>query len=401
MASKGDINKNEVQPVLSKKWDLVDFEKSLRKSGSFTKLKSNQFHNKGIYPIVDQGESKHSGYVNDPELLYKGDIPVVIFGDHTRNIKYIDFQFGVGADGTKILTPINELIPKFFYYYLRSLKIPSFGYSRHFKVLKEIDVPLPPLPEQERIVAKLDTLFAHLEQTKKRLEQIPVLLKQFRQAVLTQAVTGKLTEEWREGKELEEWILTDIGSLFEVKTGSTPNRGNTDYYENGNIPWLKSGQVKNELIFEADEFITEKAVIETNAKIYPKETLLVAMYGEGKTRGQVGWMKFEAASNQAVAALVNEEMQEHTRAYVFYFCLSQYNEIRKQAEGGNQPNLNLSKIKSWKINLPEEKEQTEIVQRVENLFAKADALEARYKVLKELVDKLPQALLAKAFRGEV
>lgn len=270
-----------------------------------------------------------------------------------------------------------------------------------FKEYETIKIPLPPLPEQDRIVAKLETFFTQLETIKISMSIIPLLLKDFRQQVLTQAVTGKLTEEWRKGKKLEKTIETTIGQLFDVKTGSTPKRGTSKYYENAKIPWLKSGQVKNEFIYKADEFITEIAVKETNAKIYPIDTILVAMYGEGKTRGQVGWMKIEATSNQAIAALVNENMDLVTRKYIYNFCLSQYNEIRAEAEGGNQPNLNLSKIKNWKINLPSIKEQQEIVSRVESLFAKANTIEQKYKTLKEKIDTLPQALLHKAFKGEL
>lgn len=269
------------------------------------------------------------------------------------------------------------------------------------QLLKNLNFCFPPLAEQQRIVTKLDEIFGHLDTLKTRLEKIPNLLKNCKQAILTQAVTGKLTEEWCVGKELEKWKETTIGNLFKVKTGATPKRGNPTYYENGKIPWLKSGQVQNQLIYQADEFITELAVKETNAKVYPKDTLLVAMYGEGKTRGQVGWMKLEAASNQAIAALVNEEMEITTKQYVYYYCLSQYLEIRKQAEGGNQPNLNLSKIKNWQISLPPKKEQTEIVKRVENLFAKLDSIEKQYQSLKTKIDSLPQAILAKAFKGEL
>ena len=321
-----------------------------------------------------------------------------------------DFDFAVYVSLT-LIKPIHQIIDSDFlvaflnsYYGLTQANIGAIGSGlKNLNVnnVRRFRIPLPPLAEQQRIVTKLDILFGHLDSLKQRLELIPTLLKQFRQSVLNQAVTGKLTEEWREGKDLGEWEKITIGKLFNVKTGATPKRGNTAYYENANIPWLKSGQVKNELIYEAEEYITELAVSETNAKIYPKDTLLVAMYGEGKTRGQVGWMKLEAASNQAIAALVNEEMDVKSKQYVYYYCLSQYLEIRKQAEGGNQPNLNLTKIKNWKISLPSKQEQTEIVKRIEALFVKADSIEAAYDKLKQQIDSLPQAILAKAFKGEL
>ncbi len=346
------------------------------------------------------------------QLVKEGDIIVSTVRPNLQRIAQVKTELNnqIASTGFCVVRLNENIESRFLFYQLicdsftNSLiglqRGASYPAVRNSDVLDQ-SVLLTSSSEQQRIVAKLDALFGHLEQVKTRLANIPQLLKNFRQAILTQAVTGKLTEEWREGKELGEWEDSTIGELFTVKTGATPKRGTNEYYNNATIPWLKSGQVKNELIYHAEEFITELAVKESNAKIYPKETLLVAMYGEGKTRGQVGWMKIEAASNQAIAALVNTEMLTQTRQYVFYYCLSQYAEIRKQAEGGNQPNLNLSKIKKWEIHLPSFEEQTEIVRRVESLFAKADAIEAKYKTLKVQIDNLPQALLAKAFKGEL
>ena len=301
----------------------------------------------------------------------------------------------------------KEYINHYLQYFYKSGEVVKYqGGSNNlrnlkFKEYETIKIPLPPPPEQDRIVAKLNKLFEQLEVINASLDKIPLLLKNFRQQVLTQAVTGKLSEEWRKGEELQGWEEKKMMELFEVKTGATPKRGNPKYYDNGKIAWLKSGQVKNQFIFTAEEFITEEAISETNAKIFPVDTLLVAMYGEGKTRGQVGWMKIAAASNQAVAALVNEEMDYVTRKYIYNFCLSQYNEIRAQAEGGNQPNLNLSKIKNWRVMLPPEMEQKEIVKRLESLSEKANSIEKQYKILKDKIENLPKSILHKAFNGEL
>lgn len=113
MASRGDININDVQPKLFDGWEKLSIEETLEKSGTFTKLKSKNFFDEGKYPVIDQGDKFISGYVNDESLLYQGDLPVIIFGDHTRNVKYVDFQFAAGADGTKILKPKMFYNPKF------------------------------------------------------------------------------------------------------------------------------------------------------------------------------------------------------------------------------------------------------------------------------------------------
>lgn len=315
----------------------------------------------------------------------------------------------IGTNFLRLIRLVDGVNSSFINYYLQKFyitgKIVEYqGGSNNLRNLKykefsKIEIPLPPLHEQQRIVAKLDAVFGHLDRVREKLDRIPELLKNFRQQVLTQAVTGELTREWREGKDLGQWEELTLGDLFEVKTGGTPRRGVKEYYEGGTIPWVKSGLVKNELIFEADEFITELAIRDSNVKIFPVDTLLVAMYGEGKTRGQVGWLKIEATTNQAIAALVNETMPIYTRTYVFYYCLSQYNDIRAKAEGGNQPNLNLSKIKEWEISVPPEEEQKEIVSRIDSFFNIADKIESQYQSLKSKIDQMPQAILAKAFRG--
>jgi type I restriction enzyme, S subunit len=268
--------------------------------------------------------------------------------------------------------------------------------------LNDLSIPIAPLPEQRRIVAKLDALFAKLESNKQRLEKIPIILKRYRQSVLAAAVSGKLTEDWREKNGISKnWAKKRIDALFKVRTGLTPLRSIESYYKNGTISWAKTGEVRNCNIYEVEEKITQRAVDETGIKIFPINTILIAMYGEGKTRGSVGRLKIQAATNQACAALINEEIDYIINQFVFLFLLSQYEEMRIAAVGGVRPNLNLDKIKSIVISLPILDEQKEIVRRVEQLFAFADKIEVRYTKAKAMLDKLPQSILAKAFRGEL
>jgi type I restriction enzyme S subunit len=268
--------------------------------------------------------------------------------------------------------------------------------------LNDLEFPIAPLSEQHRIVAKLDAVMQKVESNKQRLDKIPKLLKRFRQSVLAAAVSGKLTEDWR-GKNgiVDDWEEKRIDELFKVKTGITPLRSNESYYKDGTIPWAKTGEVKNRDIFEIEERITQKAIDETGIKIFPVNSILIAMYGEGKTRGSVGRLKIPSTTNQACAVLINEEIDFITNQFVFLFLLSQYEEMRSVAVGGVRPNLNLDKIKSIVLNLPEVEEQKEIVRIIEQLFVFADKIEARYTKAKIMLDKLPQSILAKAFRGEL
>ena len=138
------------------KWPALPFTKAISDvTGGNKKIQKKALLPEGDIPVVDQGQELIAGFTND-EAFFKGNIPIVLFGDHTRNFKYIDFPFALGADGVKALQAKEFLIPKFFYYYCQTINISSKGYSRHFKFLKQEKVPVFPLSEQRRIVEILD-----------------------------------------------------------------------------------------------------------------------------------------------------------------------------------------------------------------------------------------------------
>ena len=313
---------------------------------------------------------------------------------------------------TTEIVPIqsNEFLHNRFLFYW--LKHPVFldyvtkaGYGLNMPRLGTKDglaapVIINPLAEQKEIAARLDDLLAQVDTLKTRLEAIPAILKRFRQSVLAAAVSGKLTEEWRIEYNIAGWERKTIGDISSVATGKTPSRSESSYWSNGTVPWLTSAVTGGEFIFLAKEFVTELAVSECQLKMFKRGTLLLAMYGEGKTRGQVTELQLEATCNQACAAISVDESIAHIK-FVKIRLQENYEETRKAASGGNQPNLNLSKVREISISLPSLEEQTEIVRRVEELFAFADQIEQQVKAAQQRVNNLTQAILAKAFRGEL
>ncbi|AXD35169.1 type I restriction endonuclease subunit S [Salmonella enterica] len=268
--------------------------------------------------------------------------------------------------------------------------------------VQSYEFPLPPLAEQKIIAENLDTLLAQVDSTKARLEQIPQILKRFRQAVLTVAMSGGLTEEWRRSNSIlfSSWVNSNIGELAQVATGKTPKRTEVKYWENGTIPWLTSSSTGEIYTDVAEQFITPIALKECTLKIFSPGTLLLAMYGEGKTRGQVTELKIHAACNQACAAIIcNKEKID--LQFLKMRLMENYQETRKAAAGGNQPNLNLNKVREIPIIVPPLPEQHEIVRRVEQLFAYADTIEKQVNSALTRVNSLTQSILAKAFRGEL
>ena len=160
-------------------------------SGGNVKTPQAEYLPVGEFPVVDQGKALIGGYTNLRERLCGQGRPAIVFGDHTRCIKYIDFPFCMGADGVKVLRPKVEANLKYLYYFLKSLDIPSAGYDRHYKYLKRTEVVLPPLPEQRRIAAILDQADALRVKRREALAQLDSL---------TQSIFIEMFGDYREAE---------------------------------------------------------------------------------------------------------------------------------------------------------------------------------------------------------
>lgn len=284
-------------------------------------------------------------------------------------------------------------------------------------VFEQTEITFPPLAQQRHIVEKLEALLTQVNVSRERLTRVRDILKRFRQSVLDTACSGRLTEEWRASSltagaegELETstnstdipptWKVEQLGTIAVVGTGATPLRKRRDYY-GGAIPWLRSACVNDDPVLQADEYITDVAIAETNAKLFPVGTLLMAMYGEGATRGKVTELGIAAATNQALAAIILRPQQAELRSYLKFALRAQYQTHRELSAGGVQPNLSLTLIRDMVVPVPPPAERGEIVRRVEMLFRLADAIESTLSAAADCAGRLPAAILAKAFRGQV
>ena len=252
--------------------------------------------------------------------------------------------------------------------------------------LKVFDFILPPLSEQRAIAAKIGELFSDLDKGMAELKKAQDQLKVYRQAVLKKAFEG----DYKQIKVID---------IAEVKTGATPKRGNSSYWKDGVFSWVTSGALNNLFVNEASELITEKALKETNCKIIKKGALLVAMYGEGKTRGKCSELNIDAATNQAVAAISLFEEYKDSKQFIKWFFIKNYEEIRLLSSGGVQPNLNLSIIKNTLLPFPNLTEQLNIVQNIESHLSVCDKVEQSIKESLEKSEALRQSILKKAFDG--
>jgi type I restriction enzyme S subunit len=350
------------------------------------------------------------------------------------------------ASSEWIVMRSSECVAKYLQYYFKSpdfrelicADVTGVGGSLTRAQPRRVDsfpVPIPPVAEQKRIADKLDSLLSRVDGCRERLDRVTAILRRFRQSVLSAAISGKLTEDWREANptkrsasELIEliaaarantaykqpkmddegidaperelplnWTWCRVRDIADVRLGGTPSRKIEEFW-GGEIAWVSSGEVSNCRIASTNEYITDLGLSESNAKIYPTGTVLIAMIGEGKTRGQSAILDVPATTNQNSAGLVFDTPHIEPE-YVWLWALSEYERNRNIGRGGNQPALNGAKVRALPVPLPPFDEQKEIVRRVMDIFLMVELLESRFREGRSCVDSLTRAFLAKAFRG--
>jgi type I restriction enzyme S subunit len=353
----------------------------------------------------------------------------------------------------------DSLRPRYLVLYLRSSWVRQYfqknarGISGSMpkvshQTINELPVPVPSLPEQDRIVAAIEAHFSRLDAAEQGLKRVRAKLKHARASVLKAAVEGRLvpteaalaraegrsyepapallarvlTERrarWAERGERgqykepvapepeglpelpEGWVWASLDGLAYVGTGATPNRSVEKFWTNGVVPWVTSSVVNSPVVTSASEFVSEIALRETNLTLYPAGTILLAMYGEGKTRGQCVVTAIPTTTNQALAAIQLCADDADLRSWILCALEHNYSLLRSQSSGGVQPNLNLSLVKGIKIPLPPLAEQARIVAEVDRRLSVLDQVEALVDRSLSRCASLRQSILKRAFEGRL
>lgn len=264
------------------------------------------------------------------------------------------------------------------------------------KKLAALELDLLPLDKQRRIVAEIEKQFSRLDEAVANLKRVKANLKRYKATVLDAGVKNRLgTGRAVEADALPNgWRWATVGELATVGTGATPARSNEAYYRGGTIPWVTSSAVNEPFVDAADQFVTDVALRQTNLTLYPAGTLLVAMYGEGKTRGKCAELRIAATTNQALAAL---QVAPVVRPWLKLFLEHNYDNTRRIASGGVQPNLNLGLIRAIRLPLPPADEQHRIVAEVDRRLSIVREVEAEVDANLKRAQALRQAVLGRAF----
>ncbi|MFN7041544.1 MAG: restriction endonuclease subunit S [Acidovorax temperans] len=267
------------------------------------------------------------------------------------------------------------------------------------KDVRSFTAPIAPEKEQKRIADKLDTVLARVDAVNTRLARVAPLLKRFRQSVLAAATSGRLTEDWRAGQpDISEWKTEKLNDLGELGRGKSKHRPRNDPRLYGGVhPFVQTGDVAN-----ANQWITSHKQTYSDfgldqSKLWPANTLCITI---AANIADTALLSYPACFPDSVVGFVANEACCLPR-FIKWSIDVRKDDLERLAPATAQKNINLGVLEEVEIHLPSLEEQTEIVRRVETLFAFADRLEARLAQAQTAATRLTPALLAKAFRGEL
>lgn len=397
--------------VLSKLGDIC-----FTTSGGTPSRKIDDYY-KGSIPWVKSGElskgviTKTEEYISEAaikdssaKVFPAGTLLIALYGATIGKLGFL----GVDAATNQAICGIfkNEIIDlNYLYYFLyhnknKLIEQGAGGAQPNISqaILKELEITIPPTREQYRIVAKIEELFSELDKGIESLRTAKDQLKVYRQAVLKYAFEGRLTNpELNEGQLPDGWQLKKLGEIFKSTSGGTPSRKRDDFY-GGNIPWVKSGELSKGLINQTDEYITEEALRNSSAKIFPAGTLLIALYGA--TIGKLGFLGIAAATNQAVCGIFPSE--HVSLNYMFHYLTLNKQKLIESAVGGAQPNISQTILKDLEVCYPvENKIQELVVAEIESRLSICDKIEESIEQGLKQAEALRQSILKQAFESKL
>ncbi len=373
-------------------WQEVGFKDffEILNAKKYQVLKSD-YLTSGAIPILDQGQEFIVGYTNEEDKRLDPGNGVIVFGDHTRIIKYADFPFAVGADGTQILTSKETVIPRFAYYQLANKKISNLGYSRHFKLIKEMMFWKPPLCEQEKITSILYSVDQAIDTTRQVINQTRQVKRALMQELLTRGLPGQHTRFKPDGTP-EDWNTLPLLNLCKRITDGTHQGVKT--VDKG-IPFIYVSCVRDGKInWESSSRITESDYLTISKGREPKPGVIV--YTVKGSYGRVALVTDERPfSFQRDIAYILPDEEKIMPAYLALYLDSPMilTHADSVAVGQAQKAITLKELGKYPIKVPPMDEQQNIVMILTSLEGRLDIEIDKLKALETVKISLMQALL--------
>lgn len=368
-----------------------------------SKTKQKEYLSSGTLPIIDQGKFLIGGYSNDVDNELECELPVIVFGEHTKCVKYINFPFVPGADGIKVLKPKEGIYPKYLFYYTQYLtyRIEDKGYARHYQYIEKEDVLLPPLPEQERIVSRIEELFSELDNAVETLNATKSQLRLYKQAVLKDAFDGNLTNSGApEIKELASFIEQPRYGTSKKCNYQDDITAYTEVYRIPNIDASTGTLDKSDLKYaQFDEDEIEKLSLKYG------DILIIRSNGSPSIVGTAAMVREQDITGLFAGYLIRIRISDHERLSPKYLLryLSSYDarryieNVSKSTSGVN--NVNAQEIKKIKVPYFEKEIQDQIIYAIESRLSAYVNIEKTVNQALQQASAMRQSILKQAFEG--
>lgn len=326
---------------------------------------------------------------------------------------YQPYEINYEIINNKFLTQV--LRSNGFLNFIKYLRADGIKNEATYEFIKNLKIPLPSLIKQKEFLKNYNNKIALAEKQEQEAKDITDNIEIFfnkeigiqkntidisKHKNLLKTIEYSEIEKWGVDKlntnqnitYTKEFTQKNIQSIATVSSGGTPSRSNKEYYT-GKIPWIKTGEVVNNIILNTQEKITEEAIKNSSAKIYPKGSLIIAMYGQGLTRGRTAKLGIDASTNQACAVLSNIDNDLINTDYLWFYLMNEYHRLRELASGNNQPNLNAEMVKNYKVIIPPFDIQDNIVieitkRKKEIKRLKNQAVKNRENAIKEFEEEI-------------
>lgn len=354
---------------------------------------------KGIYPYC--GANRVVDYIDD--YRFDGEYVLIAedggyWGKHQSSSYIMRGKFWVNNHAHVVCAKDAVTTNVFFSNIVNYLNIdPFIGGDARGKltkaILTQLAIPLPPLPEQKKIAHILSTVQRAIEAQERIIQTTTELKKALMHKLFTEGLRNEPQKQTEIGPVPESWEVCKVGDVAKIQSGGTPTREIAENWIGGTIPWLKTGEINYCVIHETEEKITPTGLANSAARLFPKGTLLMAMYGQGITRGRVGLLGIEAATNQACASITPTDKKGISSVFLYYFFEYHYEDHRKLGHGANQRNMNAALIRSFPLAFPKPDEQTAVVTALESLDQKRGLNERKKTELQDLFRTLLHELM--------
>lgn len=335
-------------------------------------VQKKDYQRYGQYPIISQEKDFISGYCDSIENLNSiGE--VVIFGDHTRILKFVDFDFCVGADGVKVIRPNSDINTKYLFHFLKWVDIPSNGYSRHFKFLKELNISYPSLSIQQAITSELDAIQTMIDGYKAQLEDLDALVQSIFLDMFGDPVSNP-----------KGWELHSIASFGKIVTGNTPSKSVEEYYNSDYIEWIKTDNIQNNDLYPtvASEYLSEEGSLK--GRIVEKNSILVCcIAGSLSSIGKCCITNRKVAFNQQINAIECNPQHNYLFSYWLIKCAQKI--FMETASTGMKHILSKSVMSSIKLPVPTPSLQQLFAHRIEAIERQKELIRFQLKDVETLM----------------